>query len=387
MSDTDPLPEQARDTDNGAPPAAAATRRRTLRRVLLTAGPLLVALVGAYLYYTGGRYVDTENAYVKADKALISAQVSGPIAAVTVKENQPVSAGEVLFRLDETPFKLALARAKARLREVRSDLEALKASYEQKHQELRLAESNAAYAEREYHRQSQLARKGLTSQEQLDEAHHRFDVAKKQVGVLTQDLARILANLDGDAAMPVEDHPRYLATKAERDQAALDLQHAAVRAPFDGVASKTPEPGVFVKAGDPVMSVVAERDVWIKANFKETQLTHVRPGQSVTVRVDTYPGHEWHGRVASISQATGAEFSILPPQNASGNWVKVVQWIPVRVAIDNQPQDLPLRAGMSTEVTVDTGYQRPLPGVVASVASWFDELVRVSQAKADTPPS
>ncbi|HKJ23045.1 MAG TPA: HlyD family secretion protein, partial [Gammaproteobacteria bacterium] len=327
------------------------------------------------------------NAYVKADKALISAQVSGPIATVTVKENQPVSAGAVLFRLDETPFKLALDRAKARLQEVRSDLEALKASYGQKHQELRLAESNAAYAEREFHRQSQLAHKGLTSQEQLDETRHRFDVAQKQVGVLTQDLARILANLDGDAAMPVEDHPRYLEAKAERDQAALDLQHAAVRAPFDGVASKTPEPGVFVKAGDPVMSVVAARGVWIKANFKETQLTHVHPGQSVTVRVDTYPGHEWHGRVTSISQATGAEFSILPPQNASGNWVKVVQWIPVRVAIDNRSQDLPLRAGMSTEVTVDTGYQRPLPGAVARVASWLDELVRVSQAKDDTPPS
>lgn len=384
MSDNDSPSERPDDT---AAPASARGPRRLVRRVLLTAGPLLAAVVGAYLYYTGGRYVDTENAYVKADKALISAQVSGPITAVAVKENQRVTAGQPLFRLDAAPFKLALDRAGAHLDEVRSDLEALKASYEQKRRELGLAEANAAYAKREYHRQDALAHKGLTSQERLDQARHSFNVAQKQVGVLNQELASILANLNGDASVPLNDYPRYLEAKAERDQAALNLQHAVVRAPFNGVASKTPEPGDFVNAGEPVMSVVADHNVWIKANFKETQLTHVRPGQAVTVHVDTYPNHEWHGRVTSISQATGSEFSILPPQNASGNWVKVVQWIPLRVAIHAQSQDPPLRAGMSTEVTIDTGYRRPLPGMIARVASWFDGLVRISQAKGEDPRS
>ena len=361
--------------------------KRKVRRLLLIGGPLLVALISGYLYYTGGRYVETENAYVKADKVMISAQVAGEIATVAVHENQRVNTGDVLFQLDETPFRIALDQADAHLQAVRSDLEALKASYEQKRRELDLAETNARYAKRELRRQTELAHRKLASQERLDAASHDFDVAQQQVAVIRQDLAQILANLSGNAAMAVENYPRYLEAKAQRDQAALNLQHAVVTAPFPGIASKTPEPGDYVKEGGVVMSVIADSGMWIEANYKETQLTHVRPGQPVTVHVDSFPGREWRGRVASISQATGAEFSILPPQNASGNWVKVVQWIPVRIALA-PPSDAPtLRAGMSTEVEVDTGYRRSLPGIVRRIASWFDDAVAVSQAKENGGPS
>ena len=363
------------------------TRKRNVRRLLLIGGPLLVALISGYLYYTGGRYVATENAYVKADKVMISAQVAGEIATVAVHENQHVNTGDVLFRLDETPFRIALDQADAHLQAVRSDLEALKASYEQKRRELDLAETNARYAKRELQRQTELAHRKLTPQERLDAASHDFDVAQQQVAVIRQDLAQILANLSGNAAMAVENYPRYLEAKAQRDQAALDLRHAVVLAPFPGIASKTPEPGDYVKEGGVVMSIVADSGMWIEANYKETQLTHVRPGQPVTVHVDTFPGREWRGRVASISQATGAEFSILPPQNASGNWVKVVQWIPVRIALEHATDGPTLRAGMSTEVEVDTGYRRSLPGIVRRIASWFDGAVAVSQAKDNGAPS
>lgn len=376
MSDEQPEPEPA-------PPAVPA--RRGLRRVLLIAGPLLVLIVGAYLYYTSGRYVDTANAYVKADKVMVSAQVSGPIATVAVHENEHVTAGEVLFRLDRQPLQIAVAKSQAHLDTVRSELEALQASYAEKQQELGLAQSNAAFSKRELERQTNLIQRKLVSQASFDAARHNYDVARRQVGVIRQDLAQILANLDGDATLPVERHSRYLEAEAQYRQAVLDLQHAAVRAPFDGIAGKAPEPGDYVKTGDPVMSIVADSATWVEANYKETQLTHVRPGQAVTVHVDTYPNRAWHGRVASISQATGAEFSILPPQNASGNWVKVVQWVPVRIALDHRRGDPPLRAGMSTEVTVDTGYHRPLPGVVKDVAQWFGAAVRVSEAKESGP--
>ena len=381
----EPVREQADHGDTSA--VKPATRKRNVRRMLLIGGPFLVVLISGYLYYTGGRYIETENAYIKADKVMISARVAGAIATVAVHENQHVDTGDVLFRLDETPFRIALAQAEAHLQAVRSDLEALKASYEQKRRELELAETNARYSKRELQRQTELARKKLISQERLDAARHDYDVTQQQVAVIRQDLAQILANLSGNETMAVENYPRYLEAKAQRDQAALDLQHAVVRAPFPGIASKTPEPGDYVKEGGVVMSIVADSGMWIEANYKETQLTHVRRGQRVTIHVDTFPGHEWHGRVASISQATGAEFSILPPQNASGNWVKVVQWIPVRIALEHPGGGPALRAGMSTEVEVDTGYRRSLPGIVRRIAGWFDGAVAVSQAKDNGAPS
>jgi len=343
-------------------PAAAPARpdRSHLRRVLFILGPVIALLIAAALYFSGGRYVETDNAYVKANKVTISAQVSGPISAIAVRENQNVRAGEELFRVDDEPFRLALARAEAQLHTVRSEIEGTKASYRQKLEQLRLAKTNVDFAARELNRQTQLAKQKLTPQAKLDEAQHNFDTARDQVAVLEQEQAQTLTQLSGSADIPAEKHPRYLEAQASRDTAALNLEHAVVTAPFAGTASKVPQLGQYIAAGSAVMSVIATSDMWIEANFMETDLANVRVGQPVKIRVDTYSGREWHGSVQSIAQATGAEFSVLPPQNASGNWVKVVQRIPVRIAIAAAPNDPPLRVGMTTAVEIDTGAHHSL---------------------------
>lgn len=354
--------------------------RSTLRLLLLTAMPTLILLVAGYFYVLGGRFVSTENAYIKADMVDISAQVDGPITRVAVAENEPVVPGALLFEIDPTSYRIALQQAQARLRQAHSEIETLKASYREAQEALKLAHLNADYAEREYQRQHQLARRNLTSQAQLDRNRHERDVAREQVASLQQKLARIRASLDGDPAMPVTQYSRYQEAEAAYNAAALDLKRTQVQAPFAGVATKVPDPGTYVTVGKPAMSIVADRGVWVVANFKETELTHVQPGQRVSIEVDTYPGHLWHGRVASIAQATGSEFSLLPAQNASGNWVKVVQRIPVRIALDDQHGDPPLRAGMSVSAEVDTGYHRRGPGLFEPLVSWAREAIAPVQA-------
>ena len=357
-------------------------RRRWLRRTLLLLGPTLVLIVGGYVYVTGGRYVDTDDAYVRADMVAVTAEVSGPIVEVDVRENQHVEPGQVLFGLDRQPFEIALAQAEARLKQAKNDVRALKAGYRQKQQELALAEKNVGFAEQEFRRQAELVQRDFASRAKYDAAQHAVDVARQQVAVTQQELRGLLADLAGDPEIPVEQHPTWLEAKAARDQAALDLRHATVSAPFAGVASKKPNLGDYVSAGSPVMSIVADRDAWVEANFKETDLTHVRPGQAATVRIDTYPDRTWPATVESISQATGAQFSVLPPQNASGNWVKVVQRIPVRIALEVGSDAPPLRAGMSVTAEIDTGHRRELPGIVQTALGWWDKVAEPGSAQA-----
>jgi membrane fusion protein, multidrug efflux system len=357
-------------------------RRRWLRRILLPLGPALVLIVAGYLYVTGGRYVDTDDAYVRADMVAVTAEVSGPIVEVDVRENQHVEPGQVLFRLDEQPFRIALAQADARLRKADNDVRALKASYRQKQQELELAQKDVTFAAQEFQRQAKLAKRDFASQAKYDEAQHNLDVARQQVAVTEQELRGLLADLAGDPDIPVERHPTWLEAEAARDQAALDLRRATVSAPFAGVASQKPNLGDYVSAGTPVMSIVADQDVWVEANFKETDLTHVRPGQAASVTIDTYPDRTWRATVESISQATGAQFSVLPAQNASGNWVKVVQRIPVRIALEAGPEDPPLRAGMSVVAEIDTGHRRELPGIVQTALAWAGYVTEPPKALA-----
>lgn len=349
--------------------------RRRLRRLLLLAGPLVVALVGGYFYVTGGRYVSTENAYVQADKVMIAAEVTGLIAEVAVRENQRVTMGHVLFRIDDRPYRIALAEARARLADVRDEIASLKASYRQRQEELALAQADLVFFEKEFQRQSRLLATSTISRARFDAARHDLDTARQRIRITEQEMAQIRAQLAGDPDIAVESHPRYLSAQAAIERAALDLERTVVRAPFAGVASNTPQVGQQVIGNGPlssaVMSLVADAGVWIEANFKETDLTYVHPGQPVTIHVDTYPDHDWQGTVESLSQATGAEFAVIPPQNATGNWVKVGQRIPVRIAVGTSAGDPALRVGMSTTVEIDTGHRRPLPGFTQTALSWL----------------
>jgi membrane fusion protein (multidrug efflux system) len=350
----------------GAPPTKSLTRR-IVRTTLLLAGPLIALTVGGYVYYTSGRIVETDNAYVKADVGIVSAEVAGPIVSVNVRENQRVAAGEVLFTIDARPFEVALTRADAQLAAINDFVESTRASYRHAMEQLELARTNAAYEQREFARLSALAQRELASETDVDEARHDRDVAVQEIQVTERTLDQIRARLGGDLERPVTEQAAYLAAKSTRDAAALDLEHTIVRAPFAGIASKLPTLGQYVAPGAPVMSVVADRGMWIEANYKETELTHVAAGQLVDITLDTYPDRVWRGRVESISQATGAEFAVIPAQNATGNWVKVAQRIPVRIAIEQHADDPELRAGMSAIVAIDTGHERPAPAWVRAL--------------------
>jgi membrane fusion protein (multidrug efflux system) len=350
-------------------------RRRLLRSTLLVLGPLVVIVGAIYVYLTTGRYVSTDNAYVKSDVGIVSAQISGPIVEVAVKENQPVAQGDVLFKVDDEPFRTKLQQVDAEMGAVRDYVEGIRASYRQKLSQLELDKTNAVYQKRDYERLQALAAKQLASQQAVDDARQKSDVANQTVVVSERSLDQIRAQLGGDADKPLTQQAAYLALKAMRDTAVLDLERTVVRAKLDGIASKVPVVGQYVAPGTPIMSVVSNQEKWIEANFKETDLTHVVVGQPVTIKLDTYPDREWHGRVQSISQATGAEFSVIPAQNATGNWVKVTQRIPVRLSIDMRTGDPELRVGMSADVSIDTGYERPAPGFLTMLRP-----ARVAQA-------
>ncbi len=342
---------------------AARPRARTLTRLfLLVILPLIAVLGVGIVYLKGGRYVETENAYVKAEKVPVSAEVSGPVRDVLVKENEAVVAGQPLFRLDAAPFEVAVARAEAKLAQVRTDLAAMKASYREKQAEITLARTRQAFVQKDQQRQADLMSQKLISASAFDGARLSTDLAHDQVAALEQDLNRIAESLGGSVDAPVERHPSYRAAVAELDQARLDLSRIEVRASMAGNVTKPPRPGQHVEAGATVMALVVSGNLWVEANFTETDLTYVHPGQPVDIHIDTYPDNVWKGEVESLSPATGAEFSMIPAQNATGNWVKIAQRVPVRIRLLPAPGLPQLRAGLSTDVEIDTGHRRRLFG-------------------------
>lgn len=350
--------------------------RRYRRTLLLVIVPALVVLVSGYIYVTGGRFVDTDNAYVKAHMVQVSTDISGRVTEVLVHENQVVREGDPLLRLDVEPLNIALAQAEADRETVRNDIAALKASYRQRQEDLQGATSTLGMAQREYTRREKLVAGKVISESEFDSARNERDLATRQVSAIRQDIQRIMAELGGNPDIDPEDHPRYRAAQAKVDEAQRDLRHAVVLAPAAGIIAKADNlrPGDYATAGRPVFSLVSEQDLWVEANFKETDLTYVRPGQEADISVDTYPDAKFTAIVDSIGAATGAEFSALPPQNATGNWVKVVQRIPVRLHITHasgEAQDTPpLRAGMSVVVDIDTEHHRVLPGFIRNAAAW-----------------
>lgn len=368
-------------SDPNTKPAPLPRRTRLIRRTLLVGIPLVVVVVAGLVSIFGGRYVSTENAYIGAPLINIAPEVSGQISEVRVEENQPVRKGDLMLQIDPAPYRIAVDHAKAELAKAANDIRTLEASYATRQEDLSLAEENVAFAKRELARQQALAKRHLTSESELEKYRHDYTTARREQAAIERDLKRIATSLGGKVDLPVEQHPDYQVAKANLEQAELDLEHTHIRAPFDGIAAKTPDPGTYARASASVMGLVGNRNLWIDANFKETDLTRVKPGQAVSIEVDTYPDREFHGHVASIAQATGAEFSVLPAQNATGNWVKVVQRIPVRIRFDDLPADIGLRAGMSTIVEIDTGY----PDADVPLVGWLRGLV--SEAHADEPPA
>jgi len=336
-------------------PVADVERSQWTRRILLWALPLAVVTVAVYFYGTTGRYVSTDNAYLQQDRADVAPQVSGSVTAVFVAENAHVVSGERVLQLDDSAFRIALTAAEARLAAARTEVAALKAAYREKAGEIEVARQSAEFAAREFRRQQELADRKLTSASQLDAASRSATLASGAIQVLNLQLGQTAARLDGSPDLPNDSYPTVRSALAELDRARLDLDRTVIRAPQAGIASHLPKVGNRVELGRAAFAVVTDRSLWVEANFKETDLEWVRAGQAVAVDIDTYGQHRWRGHVESIAQATGAEFSLLPPQNASGNWVKVVQRIPVRIALERQDGDPPLRDGMSATVEIDTG--------------------------------
>jgi membrane fusion protein (multidrug efflux system) len=305
-----------------------------------------------------------DDAYVEADRVGISTDVPGIVKDVDVMENQYVEPHQILYRLDDLQFRLALERANAQIGTVRDSLNALKASYRDMQSQNQQAQNDIDYFNTEYHRQQDLLTAHVASQSTFDTARRNLQNAQQRLASLTEQLGGIAANLDENPTGPVEKNPRYLDAVAQRDEASRQLAHTVVKAPFAGIVTNVPSiaSGKYLQASMTAFYLVATNHVWVVANPKETELTHVRAGQSATVSVDSYPDVQWHGSVESISPAAAQEFSLLPAQNTSGNWVKVVQRIPVRVSVDLSDRSLSsLRAGMSVEVDVDTGHRRGLP--------------------------
>ena len=341
---------------------AMITPLRLLRATLLVVVPVIGVLGGLYLYARGGQEVETENAYVKQHNLAVSAEVSGRVIEVPIRDDQPVEVGALLFRLDPTPFEIAVARARAQMDVVRTDVQSLRVEYRATLLDASSAEERIAFLAKQLERQELLKEKGMSRADVYDEAKHNLEEARSRLKNIHESTNRVLAGLLGDPQLPAERHPRFVEAKAAYDAATVDLAHTVVKAPAAGVVTNMKlQVGEHVEKGSAIFSIIQSGPVWVEANFKETQLTYMQPGQRAIVVADAYPDIEWQAKVLAISAATGAEFAVLPPQNATGNWVKVVQRLPVQLQVEQPPGRQQLRAGMTVTVTVDTGRERGLP--------------------------
>src|SRR5580692_5046731 len=332
------------------------TRLQRLRWPLMSLAAVAVLGGGAYLYIKGSRYQSTDDAYAQAATVSISSNVAGRVSEIEVRDNEFVRRGATLFKLDDAPYRIVVSDAAAHLADTRLQIESLKSTYRQRQVELHAARDTQAYAQQQYDRQTRLLKTGIASQAQFDQASHALDAARQQVANVQQQIGVALADLGGDPNIAPERHPRVEQAQAALDRAQLNLSYTIIDAPADGIVAKVEQlqVGDTIEASTPVFALVSVHDVWIEANFKEVQLARMRPGQTATVEIDRYPGERFRAKVTSVSPSTGSQFSMLPPENATGNWVKVVQRVPVRLQLTQVDPGLLLQAGLSANVTFDT---------------------------------
>lgn len=345
------------------------TQKQKSRRVGFALGIVVASAVTVWAIWGGGSSVHTENAYVKADKISLAPEVSGIVAEVAVRANQAVNKGDLLVQLDDTPFRLAVAEAEAHLAQVKNQVHARQAEYAEAEAELQQAQTDAEFFRRQLERNEKLGKVAL-SESQLDESRQKLDQARARIAISSEKLASLRAELGGNSQVPLEQQADVMVAQAQLDKARYQLLRTRIVAPVAGViANEAPQVGEMAPAGLSVVSMLGTEAMWVEANLKETQLENVRAGQQAEITVDAYPGVKFQALVESLSGASGSEFALIPPQNASGNWVKVVQRVPVRLRLLPAEDRPVLRAGMSAEVEIDISEDKKLVSARATDAS------------------
>ncbi|HEY5831966.1 MAG: HlyD family efflux transporter periplasmic adaptor subunit [Hyphomicrobiaceae bacterium] len=350
--------------------AFAGLKLPSLRMTLMVILPALALAIGGLVYLFSGRYVSTDNAYVGAQKVLITPEVSGKVVSIAVVEGQRLSPGDELLAIDPAPYRFAAQEAEARLARIRSEFETLKSSAQSLARQIELARQTVAANEAEFERKTSLLNNRISTPADLDRSRMALAASKGLLEQLLQQEATVRNQLLGNLHLAIEQYPQFAEATVALDRARRDLANTVLRAPIAGIATQVTsiQMGRYLSAGMAVFSIIGTDNVWIDANPKETDLTHLRPGQPVTITVDAFPSRAWQGRVAAISPGTGAQFAILPPQNAAGNWIKIVQRVPVRIEFDAGQDLRRLRSGMSATVEIDTGRRGRIARMLGSSA-------------------
>lgn len=399
------------------------------RFILLILIPLMTIMFTLGFFYSLGRYITTENAYIKAPIISIQSQIPGRVKTVFVKDNQQVKKGQKLFKIDTAKLKLDLSEQKQNLLTIKKEIDNRKSKYNEVTEEIKLAEEEikyyllemrrakslinveiklaeekVKYHQLEFNRIKNLVNKGVGLKSKLDEEQylyqsainnlkavklnsnfeeikHSYTSSKQKLKIINDKAKTILTTLNGDAELKFDEHPLYLKHLSKLEQISFDIEQSTIFAEQDGIiAQMNLEEGEYIDIGKVLFAIVDEKNAWLEANLKETELTNIKVNQSAVFTPDAYPNNSWNAKVESISPATGSEFSILPPQNSSGNWVKVVQRVPVKIAIgssiineniqNNSKKDL--RVGMSVSVTIDTKYKRDVPFIIRPFSYFFE---------------